>query len=58
MKREEKGKEVVEVGKNKPPQKIEPQKGVKKHRVMQTRSAIEGEKMSYSPCLGPRHGVG
>ena len=58
MKREEKGKKVVEVRKNKPPQEIEPQKGAKKHRVTQTRSAIEGEKMSYSPYLGPRHGAG
>ena len=43
-KREQKGKEVVEVSKDHPSQEVEPQKGAKQGRFMQTRSSREGER--------------
>ena len=43
-KREQKGKEAVEVGKTHPSQEVEPQRGAKQARGMQTRSFGEGKR--------------
>ena len=58
-KREEKGKEVVEIGKTQPSQEIKPQRGAKQPKVTQTRSANEGERkgdhraaaLAWAPCM-------
>ena len=58
MKREDKGKEVVEGGKNQPPRETEPWRGAKQPRIMQTSLATEGEKkvdhQAAAPVWAPR----
>ena len=57
-KREGKGKDVMEGGKNQPPRETKPQRGAKQPRTMQTRSTTEGEKrvdhQVATPVWAPR----
>lgn len=52
-KREEKGKEVMEMGKNVPPKEVEPQRGAKQQRGLQTRSATEAERRGDHEAVAP-----
>ena len=53
MKREEKGEEVMEGGKNQPPRKTEHQRAGKQPRTMQTRSATKGDKRANHQAAAP-----
>ena len=58
-KREEKGKEVVEIGRTHPSKEIKPQRRAKQPKGMQMRSANEGERRgdhqatapAWAPCM-------
>ena len=52
-KREEKVKEVIEIGRTHPSQEIEPQNGAKQPRDIQTRSANKGERRGDHRAVAP-----
>ena len=53
MKKKEKGKEVMEGGKNQPPLKTEHQRAGKQSRTMQMRSTTEGDKKANHQAAAP-----
>ena len=52
-KREEKGKEVAEIGRTLPSHEVEPQKGAKQPRGLQTRLANEAERRGDQRAAAP-----
>ena len=52
-KREDKGKEVIEGGKNLPPRESEHQRASKQPHIVPTRSAIEGDKRADHQAIAP-----